>query len=75
MEQHVPVGVGLAAAVVGDEDAADDEGEVRLEAVEVESVSDAEREGGVGDLGRDGGLGRGVGWGIDGGRGTKMKKG
>jgi hypothetical protein len=37
--------VGFAAAVVGDADAADDEREVRLEAVEVESVAHAEREG------------------------------
>jgi hypothetical protein len=37
--------VGFAAAVVGDVDAADDEREARLEAVEVEAVADAEREG------------------------------
>ena len=40
------VGVGLAATVVGDVDAADDEREVRFEAVEVKPVSDAERERG-----------------------------
>lgn len=44
VQQHVPVGVGVAAAVVGDVDAPDDEGEARLEAVEVEAVADAERE-------------------------------
>lgn len=36
--------MGLAATVVGDVDAADDEREVRLEAVEVEPVPNPERE-------------------------------
>jgi hypothetical protein len=60
------VGVGLAATVVGDVDAADDEREVRFEAVEVKPVSDAERERGRLRRGGHGGLVLGLDGGRDG---------
>jgi hypothetical protein len=43
VQQHVEVRVSRAVADVGDVDAADDEREVGLQAVEVEAVAHAER--------------------------------